>query len=1422
MRDFFNGINRSANLNSRSFEDRNILGSNNEKLLRYGSLSVLASNRQGAVAQQTVTFGAIDPRLTGTARQQAIEDRMNQVKQITGNNPNMKMTPEAWNLLAKGNAVRLDVQLNAPDRRNLAITAAVGLTQLLGAAGGAAYNKEQGQLLIGRAKEDADFVTKYGNNYTKGFMGIGAQYQDGTIKVTDLGPAQVEQQRQQIEAQTQSKKTDTDIAMKNSPASKPTSVSNTQNKDESQVATVDNAQTYKGHLNVANHRATDISNDGRTIEQNAYQRLAQQYLTNLSPAQLGQLGLSKNDVKRMAAGDYSFLTQRQKDNLNFVGFSLGQDVGGAQGVVTSIMTRGKDQKDAQGNVVKRGESFLDDAGLRGQITRAAAGDYLKVAGAAGLLNADEMKQLEAAMKKGRAGGAELDALLQKVEGRIKEGKYADGTAIGGDLSKFATDGLIGGQHITELQYVANQRIKQSTDAAQQVNDVVNGKQGATISASTVAIYNQANGTNLTAAQLQSQLASGNLTGVNKFLDKVESNIGTVRNALVGQNAVGIDKDSKNNKDNQERVGLYGGRNTVLENTLRSTDGNSANDATRSTGRDFSADVKDLRDLITFRQSGGTGNVTSANGTTTQNQTIAQQANTLKTDIATGNVSTESQTAVSNNLVTAFNNQLKANGITNYSDAEVSRVLQAAAGKTLDKPLTDKENLLLSSLTKAKDFVSGDTSSQQMLSTLTQANPVLMALAVNPTSAKSVVENFSALTDLEKAKTSAPSTPQTQGGNVTLKIGTEAESTGTVTEQANKVSTFLNNGGAISDATGTTLKDGFSENLKAQLVNKGVGNFTKDEIEQLAKAVATGDTNAIKGNANLMAAFTKINADTGLKDDFTAVGKMVKAIDDEKAKGSSSTVVNDPKGSIVTIAGQTTDVKGNVKASADTLTQALGENTLKNGQQVKDVFTAELSSQLQAAGIKKTDGSNFSQGSIEKVAQAVASGKTEDIGKLSDEEKKLYDKVMATPTLKTDFEATGKLFNKIDNNQQSKLISTGANNIAGNVSAVNNAGNQFTSAYSDPKFLNTQVNDQMAKVSNSTKDIKNKDGGNFTSEQIKNVAQAIASGKTSELKGDEKALFDKISGNPELIKEFKDLGNKVDLASRVSGSLVAPSADNKPANGADNFAYLDSYRDNSTMRDGTGQVKYTYDELMKGVSSKQADYFNQQYSGPNPSRVRSFPGVEQREEYLKRDMTDPTIREGKSFMQGKALDARDFLSLKLFSSDPETQKELLEAFKNNDFDTLNQKGKTLFDDITSTLIEIADKILSKIKKDNPFTYGWAGNAGVSSSNYNGNDASPLSEMYAMAKQAGQGIASGMKQVDKYVMRRDAEAESKGEKINIDEGMDMFKKKNAQKNLDDARKLAETQNVILGLTTNPKNNDLAINYKKDAATTTSNFG
>ena len=293
MRDYFYGINRSANLNSRSFEDKNVLLSNNEKLLRYGDLSILS--RQSSVATQTVTFGAIDPRLQGTARTQAIEDRMNQVKQITGNNPNMKMTPEAWSLLVKGNAVALDIQKNAPDRRNLSITGLVGLTQLIGAIGGAAYNQEQGNLLVNRAKGDADFVTKYGNNYTRGFMGLGAEYQDGEIKVRDLGEAQVEQAREQTLAEVQSTTQDTNMVVNNNKK-----VANQQNTDQSEVVSVDDALEYKGPLGVKSHRSKDVSNDGRTIEENAYQRLAQQYLGNLTSPQLALMGLTPKDVQRMA------------------------------------------------------------------------------------------------------------------------------------------------------------------------------------------------------------------------------------------------------------------------------------------------------------------------------------------------------------------------------------------------------------------------------------------------------------------------------------------------------------------------------------------------------------------------------------------------------------------------------------------------------------------------------------------------------------------------------------------------------------------------------------------------------------------------------------------------------------------------------------------------------------------------------------------------------------------------------------------------------------------------------------------------------------------------------------------------------------------------------------------------------------------
>lgn len=1036
MRNYFYGINRSANTNLNSFENRSILLSDNNKLSRYGSLSILSANRQSAVANQTVRFGAIDPRLTGQARMQAIEDRMNQVKAISGNNPNMKMTPEAWNLIAKGNAVELDIQLNAPDRRNLAITGLVGLTQVIGGLAGASYNKEQGALLTGRAKEDAEFVTKYGNSYDQGFFGIGAQYQDGEIKVRDLGAPQLEMQREQIAANIQQTQQDTNRTVRNS-----------------RVLAEQRAMNYEGRMGLnGDHQDTTVSKDGKTVETNATDRLISQYLSKKTDRELADMGLERSTITAIRNGRNFNVAQAQ--DLRTAGFSLGQESGGNRGIVTSIQAS---------------EANLRAQTPAGEMTRQATIDYLKVAQGAGVINQRDLQRfgvnnLDSLLNGGNEGAKDLSDLLKLTEQRIDTGTYADGRTVGNQTTyqretDFKKDQMIGGQHITMLQYMANERMRLNTVAAQEMNDVANGYASSSISASTAQIYNQANGLTgqnaLTADQLKSRIASGDFTGVREAIQSIKGDIGSVRNGLLNTAS-----------------GMYASRNTVLAETLQSTDGTTdQGDLNRgvfptsgtSTNRDFMADIKDFEEYMDYRQNDN-----------------SQSGNTPVTRIA-------------------------VNGI---------------------------------------------------------------------------------------------------------------------------------------------------------------------------------------------------------------------------------------------------NIQDNIKGAAENLTSSLGDKTLSNASEVKNTFTAQLSQELIRGNIKQSDGSDFSQETIQRVSQAMAKG---DVNNLTGAEKALYDKIKDNTDMKDKFNAVGNLFNKIDNNQQSSQIYTGAQNISTNIA---NLGSQLTAAKSNlPEgSLTTEVIRQRqqdvinrtTELSSAldTQNITKEDGSKFSRDDIQAVAKALTSGSTDSLNKDQKALYEKMASS-DLKQKFSELGSAIN-----------------DTTGGGSFAYLDPYK-GPTMK-----------ELVEnGIGADRAKELG----------ISQRASLQERERYLDNGMMDPAKLKDKNNAQKFFANVSDLLNNR-------------SLFNKNDSDT--DDNRTIGEKITSEFIAIADQILSKLKNQNPYYYGFSQNATVSTSNYANSDRA-LSDIYNMALNTGIGIQSGIRQADKYTMRRDAEKDSKGEKVTIEEAMLKFKEKNKEIDAENARRVGTVNdNLIAG--------------------------
>lgn len=1278
MRNYFYGINRNVNINSRSFEGRNVLlSSDNDKISRYGDLAV----RQSGVAQQTITFGAIDPSLKGNARLQAIQDRADQVNQITKGNPNIKLTPEAFNKLASGNAVAVDIQLNAPDRRNLAVTAAVGLTQIIGGLAGAGYNKEQGDLLINRAKADADFVTKHGNNYDQGFFGVGAQFQDGTIKVRDL--AEPEHERSQIQATEDNKKVNNLIATNN--ISKPQQVSATSGKKSSVVASVDDAGK-ETNLSVQDHRDTTIDKDGGgTIEDNANQRLSG-YLKQLNGRDLAGTGIDRNELnyvigKLESGKGLDPKNAKDKvliDQLRNIGFSIGQDNGGNQGVVTSIIAR---------------DDYLKNSGAAGKLARAATADYLQVAVGAGLIKQEDLDKANSIASPTKKGEA-LAALFNQAEERIKGSKNADGSTTikdlngkdtGIDSTNLKVDHLIGGQHITNLQYVINQRIKQNTDAAKQINDVVNGDPSAKISSTTAAIYNKANGTSLSAAQIEQKLKSGDLTGVNKTLDTIGENIGQARKFVTGKDQVA--------------GGLYGTRNTVLQATLKSTDG-VENDANRTvggkavTGRDFFSDVKDLKELVAFRQKGGEGSVTGADGKSTTGS-IATQASTLESDFKSGNVTQDSQNAASSAIASQFNNQLKANGVTGFTDAQVERVVKAAAGKLPEAQLDDNEKKLLSALQTIQDPNKAlNVARATVLGQAQESNPVLVALAkTSQGNRDSVSQSFNALKSLESAKTSAPSSAS---NTVTLSINGTSE-TGSVGQQADRVTEAFKDGTkGVSAENATNVKGALVKGLQ-QEVGSGFDDAT---IASVAQGIAAGKTD-FSANPKEKELFDKISSNPSLVSSFKSVGNASAALDKAQTVATSDT-------NTIKVDGSQINVKGNVKAEAERVSGVIGERKLNNADPVKKEFTGELSSQLQAKGIKAADGSNFSEATIAKVAQGIAStdGKGDPKFEAGSKEEELFKQIKGNTELAGNLAAVGSLFNKIDNNAASATISASANTISGNasaVSAIRNLGNQQTSAY-------------------------------------RNVTPAPTA-----------------PSNPTDATN----ANQVAATSNVTGGGGTPSTPQ------------------TTQPTPTPSTSTTSNPTSKSDDGASSLVGLAKYNGPKLYELRKK--TEDIEAQIASGKGDPNDLKNNANRSRVAVFARN------------TSDFLEKAFLQDD----NGKPRTLGDRFTAALLAIADEILSRVKSQNQYFYGFGQNATISTSQYKGQRGeNPLSQTYELAKRAGDGITNGLKQVDKYTRRRDDEAAAKGEKLSIKEAVDQFKKNNSKNDETNAEKTGAIESITGG--------------------------
>lgn len=331
MKNYFYGVSLSARSHFRNPASKSILFGNNYNHVRN------MSGVQSVVSQQTIYLNKIDGRLSGDDKQRAINSRFKQIQDITGDNPDIKLDPAVFNAIAKGDEVKLQLQLEAPERRNLFIGLGVAASQLIGGLAGAAYSEQLGQFDIQRAQGDADFITKFGNNYKLNPFG-GAEHQSGRLRRLTLIP--IEQKKQADNNQQQETLKASTVQKAEFDAKVVASVKPGQRTAE--VGTVNDAKDEK-HLSVQDHREKGISEDGQTIEQNANKNLKSVYGTAV--------------------------------------VQNGEDSSGTKGTVSAIVVR---------------EANLTRTNKNGELTQSAkdtqraTADYLRIAAASGLIKQSDL------------------------------------------------------------------------------------------------------------------------------------------------------------------------------------------------------------------------------------------------------------------------------------------------------------------------------------------------------------------------------------------------------------------------------------------------------------------------------------------------------------------------------------------------------------------------------------------------------------------------------------------------------------------------------------------------------------------------------------------------------------------------------------------------------------------------------------------------------------------------------------------------------------------------------------------------------------------------------------------------------------------------------------------------------------------------
>lgn len=368
--------------------------------------------------------GSTDSRAIHFGANESKEDRMRRIEEITKGNPNVKLSPEAFQKLMQGGEVDVTLNLDAPERRNLFIGAFATLAQMGGAAGGAAYNKDLGDAVTSRVSGDAQFVAKHGNNYKMNLFG-GAEAQTGSIQVGDP-----------VFDPTLSNDDITTDKIKENNAVAATNMTKTVNKpNDTPMALAIQAR----FLAKFGYKEQEMSGKGDSTQDRTKGNAITRSMFN------GEYGKSAVDQGRK--GVIASIHVYGKNGENYLN---GDDLKG------SFDKLGKD-----GKVIKT--SPEGEARLIKQVTdtrKKAVQEYLQLGLSSGVINQDDLN------------GKDLIDQFKTLEGKLK--------ATYGDESKTVLDGFLGDHHIMAMQRAISDKLQYNQGAAYAINMVFNNQSGASI------------------------------------------------------------------------------------------------------------------------------------------------------------------------------------------------------------------------------------------------------------------------------------------------------------------------------------------------------------------------------------------------------------------------------------------------------------------------------------------------------------------------------------------------------------------------------------------------------------------------------------------------------------------------------------------------------------------------------------------------------------------------------------------------------------------------------------------------------------------------------------------------------------------------------------------------------------------------------